>query len=636
MRPLVSRLLTLNLRSKVILPYLLLTFVVALIGAYVVTNLVAGTMSERLTNQLLEAGRTVSDSLARREVQHLELARMAAFTRGLDEALYKRDRDKVLALVQPVAIGLDAECLIVTDADGQELVHMLKQDDGAFKLVAGQSGASGLWIVQTLLDKGDPNSLPRRTLGLHPLNRRYYYFSAIPVGLGSQVVGVIVVGTSLDSLLPHFKTASLADVIVYLGDGSAIATSFAPQENEATLLKDLSITPPAYDAVLSSDEFVGGENVRLHGRWYRLARGPLRVGDGKLGVFAVALPLDFIIQTGATSRNFYSLLFTVAMACVVLVGYGISKLITRPLSLLVRMSQAVADGDLNQSTGIKSTDEIGVLAATFDGMAERLAERTRELEKAYHVLEQLDKTKANFIEVVAHELRTPLTLIHGYAQLLEAAIHDKPEAAQLLGGVKIGVSRMHEIVNSMLVVTKIDSRVLEVCAQPTPIAPLIQSLRTEFELASQERRLTLTTDGLDDLPPVEADPDLLYKMFYQLVINAIKYTPDGGSVTVSGRLVSEEGGKPAVEVVVSDTGIGIDPVYHELIFEKFYQTGEVMLHSSGRTTFKGGGPGLGLAIAHGIVSAHNGRIWVESEGHDEESCPGSRFYVRLPTRRVSP
>jgi len=160
MRPLVSRLLTLNIRSKVILPYLLLTFVVALIGAYVVTNLVAGTMSERLTNQLLEAGRTVSDSLARRGMQHLELARMAAFTRGLDEALYKRDRDKVLALVQPVAIGLDAECLIVTDADGKELVHMLKQDDGAFKLVAGQSGASGCGSCRRCSTKATRTACP--------------------------------------------------------------------------------------------------------------------------------------------------------------------------------------------------------------------------------------------------------------------------------------------------------------------------------------------------------------------------------------------------------------------------------------------------------------------------------------------
>jgi signal transduction histidine kinase len=113
-------------------------------------------------------------------------------------------------------------------------------------------------------------------------------------------------------------------------------------------------------------------------------------------------------------------------------------------------------------------------------------------------------------------------------------------------------------------------------------------------------------------------------------MNAIKYTPDGGMITVSGRVVQDETLGECVEVIVADTGIGIDEEHHELIFEKFYQTGEVRLHSSGTTKFKGGGPGLGLAIARGAVLAHGGRVWVESQGHDEKHYPGSRFYVRLP------
>jgi signal transduction histidine kinase len=82
--------------------------------------------------------------------------------------------------------------------------------------------------------------------------------------------------------------------------------------------------------------------------------------------------------------------------------------------------------------------------------------------------------------------------------------------------------------------------------------------------------------------------------------------------------------------VVEDTGIGLADEHQELIFEKFFQTGEVMLHSSGKTKFKGGGPGLGLAIARGIVEAHQGRIWAESPGYNETTCPGSKFFVRLP------
>ena len=86
---------------------------------------------------------------------------------------------------------------------------------------------------------------------------------------------------------------------------------------------------------------------------------------------------------------------------------------------------------------------------------------------------------------------------------------------------------------------------------------------------------------------------------------------------------------PEVEISVKDTGIGVDPQFQELIFEKFYQTGEVLLHSSGKTKFKGGGPGLGLAISRGIINAHRGRIWLESAGHNEKTNPGSTVYVRL-------
>jgi signal transduction histidine kinase len=117
------------------------------------------------------------------------------------------------------------------------------------------------------------------------------------------------------------------------------------------------------------------------------------------------------------------------------------------------------------------------------------------------------------------------------------------------------------------------------------------------------------------------------------ISNAIKYTPDGGRITVSGRCLVDAHTGPqegAVEIVVADTGIGIDPAMHDLVFAKFYQTGAVSLHSTGKANFKGGGPGLGLAIARGIVEAHGGRIWVESPGCDEEKCPGSQFHVVLP------
>jgi signal transduction histidine kinase len=257
-------------------------------------------------------------------------------------------------------------------------------------------------------------------------------------------------------------------------------------------------------------------------------------------------------------------------------------------------------------------------------------QRTEELDKAYRALEKLDRTKSDFIEVAAHELRTPLSLIKGYAQLLETELSDSPQVQRLLEGILAGQTRLNEIISSMLDVSRIDSQVLEMIQEPTVLSPILERLRHEFRTALDERGLTLTLAGLDSLPPIEADTGLLYKVFFHLVVNAIKYTPDGGKISVSGALIADPELGSALEIVVGDTGIGIDPAHHELIFEKFYQTGQVSFHSSGRTKFKGGGPGLGLAIARGIVRAHSGRIWVESESYDEETCPGSRFHVLLP------
>lgn len=378
-------LLALNIRNKIVLPYLILTLIVAVIGTYVVVTLVASSLDERLTNQLLEAGRVVSDSLARREMDHLESARSIAFTVGLAEAVQAGDRDGVIALAQPAAAVRGVESLIIIDENGQEVMHMLQHTDGSFEFVEGQFDTSALWIVQALLDAGDPNGLPKRALAKYPADQRYTYFTAIPIGLENNMVGVTVVGTSFETLLPAFKITAVADVVIYLDGGRAVDTTFtlgAQEADTATVLDELSTTPALYESALYSSDVTIGENVRIRGRWYRLAHGPLRVGNDTLSVFAVVLPSQFIVQAGATSRNTYALIFSAATGGVILIGYLISQRITRPLNRLVRTSQAVADGNLEQRTGIVSRDEIGMLAETFDEMTGRLSERTRALEEA--------------------------------------------------------------------------------------------------------------------------------------------------------------------------------------------------------------------------------------------------------------
>jgi len=389
------RLLVLNIRSKIVLPYLILTLAVAVVGIYVVMSLVTSSVSERLTNQLLEAGRVVSDKLALRELEHIESARAIAFTVGLAEALQAGDRERVAALAQPMAVVRDVECLIIVDAQGQETLHMLQRDDGSSQLLGDEAteqfDTAGLWMVQTLLETNDPNALPERSLLFHPLDERYYYLTAIPVGLDGTVGGVVIVGTSLDTLLPYFQQTSLANVIVYLDGGHAVATTIALGDqpgSEGISLEELSITPALYENILNSDDFTILENIWIRERPYRFAHAALRVANDSLGTYAVVLPSNFIVEKAVTSRNTYALIFFAATAGVIAIGYLISQRITNPLRSLVRTSQAVAEGNLDQRTGIASSDEIGFLATTFDQMTGRLAERTYALEETLRALEE--------------------------------------------------------------------------------------------------------------------------------------------------------------------------------------------------------------------------------------------------------
>ncbi|HDQ71264.1 MAG TPA: cyclic nucleotide-binding domain-containing protein [Chloroflexi bacterium] len=263
-----------------------------------------------------------------------------------------------------------------------------------------------------------------------------------------------------------------------------------------------------------------------------------------------------------------------------------------------------------------------------------LSEANKELSRALKQLERLDKTKTDFIQVSAHELRTPVAALLGYAQMMQQNSLARKDTSlrALVDGVVSSTERLHRIFNSILDVSRLMTDGLNISQSPLSMAVIFEAVQSEFADALKKRKITLQIKGLDNLPICSGDPDLMYKVFYHLMNNAIKYTPDGGAITVTGRKITMGEHGPGVEVIIEDTGIGIDPNNLELIFEKFYRTGEVALHSSGNSKFKGGGPGLGLAIAKGVIEAHGGRIWAESPGYDEDECPGSKFFVQIPRK----
>jgi DNA-binding LacI/PurR family transcriptional regulator/signal transduction histidine kinase len=270
----------------------------------------------------------------------------------------------------------------------------------------------------------------------------------------------------------------------------------------------------------------------------------------------------------------------------------------------------------------------------FNQMMERMVEqRVEELNNAYRTLEKLDKNKSDFIQVAAHELRTPLTVIKGYMGMIKSApaLQSNSGLVQAMEGVLQGTDRLHQIVNSMLDVARLENQVLSPHLETVTLGPILRLIQKDYASDLAMRKLDLRIDpDINSAPAVLADSELLQKAIDSVVVNAIKFTPDGGSITISTGQVNVNGHGDFCEIRIRDTGIGIDPANHKIVFEKLYQLGKVELHSSGRTKFKGGGPGLGLAIAAGIVKAHKGKIWVESPEYDEEKLPGSTFFIQIP------
>ncbi|HEC35555.1 MAG TPA: hybrid sensor histidine kinase/response regulator, partial [Anaerolineae bacterium] len=264
-------------------------------------------------------------------------------------------------------------------------------------------------------------------------------------------------------------------------------------------------------------------------------------------------------------------------------------------------------------------------------LVEHLEGKIRELQQAHAELQHIDKIKTDFVILASHELRTPLTAIYGYIQIL-LSNPDIPGPADEVGSPRFVLQRMAEAskrlsqaVEDILNVSLIDADKLDLAMRPVFLEPIVHSVVRNITGAGPDRELEFEVEGLSDLPPVMGDSQRLYQALWNVLSNAAKYTPDGGTIRISGRIVEQ-----AAYLNVQDTGIGIDPKDQERIFDRFYVLEDTALHRSSKTAFKGGGLGLGLTVARGLIEAHGGRIWVESEGRDEKRLPGSTFHILLP------
>jgi signal transduction histidine kinase len=291
------------------------------------------------------------------------------------------------------------------------------------------------------------------------------------------------------------------------------------------------------------------------------------------------------------------------------IGVWLTRSISRPMRDLERGMERIADGEFRVSLPVASRrrDEFGRLAARFQEMGLQLAE--------------LDKLKAEFVSVASHELKTPINVILGYLQLLKEGVYGDLEAKQeeVLTTIEAQASALARLVKQLLDISRFQAGGGKLEPRRVELAALLGELESAFTVLAIQRGVRFRVESADGLPAeVYWDPDRINEVLGNLLSNAFKFTPRGGSVELT-----VEGSDEVVQMEVRDTGAGIPPEQLPHIFAKFYQA------DNQEAAAQGGGTGLGLAISKEIVEAHGGTIAVDST-----LGVGTTFSITLPARAV--
>ena len=326
-----------------------------------------------------------------------------------------------------------------------------------------------------------------------------------------------------------------------------------------------------------------------------------------------------------------------------------------PITLDATMIGILAVGSKKNDTAYYQSDlDLLMTLAQQTGVAlrnARLVEDLQHLNKSTRTLNEklkntndqlsrMDNVKSDFVTIASHELRTPLAQIRGYTDIVDAlneqGMLDQNQTTNLVSNLRKATERMGELISAMLDVSQLDVDAMDLRFASTSVESLIRMAIEPLTDAIRQRKLTLSAKGLRGLPSVQADLQRLVQAFRNVIVNAIKFTPDGGKIDIEAQLIeatdqtkSDQQGDH-IQIKIHDTGVGIDRTNLEMIFKKFFRAYDPSLHSTGAYKFLGAGPGLGLTIARGVIEGHGGEIWAESNGHDMEEFPGATFTIVLP------
>ncbi|MDX9830863.1 MAG: ATP-binding protein [Anaerolineae bacterium] len=355
--------------------------------------------------------------------------------------------------------------------------------------------------------------------------------------------------------------------------------------------------------LLSSDERAAAETIEAGGEVAGLLVVSLPPRSALLGPLEEALV--------ARMRRWLAIGGLAAGGLALLLGLALSRSLTAPLQRLAAAARGIAQRDFSRRVQPEGSAELVDVALAFNEMAV--------------ALDESEQQRKNMVADVAHELRTPLAVLQGNLQALLDDLYpmDKAELSRLYDETRL----LSRLVDDLRDLALADAGQLGLNVQAVDATALAADVGESLGLAAEARDVELGLDLEEGLPPVQADPDRLGQVLRNLLTNALRHTPPGGTVTLSVR---RDGG--FLRFVVADTGEGIEPVELANVFDRFWRADRSRSRDGGANgANERVGSGLGLAIAQSLVRAHGGQIWAESD-----RGVGSRFALTIPVAQQPP
>lgn len=573
------------------------------------------TVRRRVNESLSEAGSVFVQMVTSRRNELVSMAQVTVRDPRFF-APFSIPRDERGAEFVPTLEGISGDFLRITDADFMELFDA----DGRFitRVERGERFATGGSRVSEPARAGAAAiALAMRgsaVADFYEYDGRVVVAAVAPVYVLHNLEAVVRFGSYFtDEFAGEVKRLTGADVCL-ARNGRALASTYASKPG-ATIdwHADSNVAAAiAQGSVTMSEAFSrnhdGREYVTIH-----VGVGGVSPEDGFDALLGRELMAEMTPILMLEKR--LALGGLAAVIVTLFVGFLVANTITTPLSRIVAASVALQKGQYHYPIDMRGRDELALLGKNFALMRESLATYVQNLKN-------LDQAKSNFIALAGHELRTPLTIITGFNEMIASGamgtLPDKVKETTTL--ITEQLTGLNKLVQSMLDLTYYEQGLQALQVTQRDVRDVVRDAAMARKQVAEERKLRLTLDLGDQPIHAVLDPRRFTDAFLALLDNAIRFTADGGTVRVSARQSGSD-----FTVTVEDTGIGIPQ--HELkwIFDKIYEVGDVMHHSSGTYGFGSKGFGLGLALCKAIVEKHGGRIAVSST-----PGRGSTFTMTLP------